>query len=68
MFFYSCGGIGSAAKSGKKNPNVDTSFLPDRERERNMQEQRERLKKEWIEEQEKIKSTSGLGSFFTDRT
>ncbi|CAM9419028.1 unnamed protein product [Ascophyllum nodosum] len=42
-------------KLGKKNPNVDTSFLPDRERERGMQEQREKLKKEWIEEQERIK-------------
>lgn len=43
-------------KLGKKNPNVDTSFLPDRERERDMREQREKLKKEWIEEQDKIKS------------
>lgn len=45
-----------AMKVGKKNPNVDTSFLPDREREREMREQREKLKKEWIEEQDKIKS------------
>lgn len=43
-------------KAGKKNPHVDTSFLPDRERERGMLEQREKLKKEWMEEQEKIKS------------
>lgn len=43
-------------KLGKKNPNVDTSFLPDRERERDMREQREKLKKEWIEEQDKVKS------------
>lgn len=43
-------------KLGKKNPHVDTSFLPDRERERGMLEQREKLKKEWMEEQEKIKS------------
>lgn len=45
-------------KLGKKNPNVDTSFLPDREREREKREQREKLKKEWIEEQDKIKSKS----------
>ncbi|CAM9136111.1 unnamed protein product [Ectocarpus sp. 12 AP-2014] len=42
-------------KLGKKNPNVDTSFLPDREREKGMRDQREKLKKEWIEEQEKLK-------------
>ncbi|CAN0552336.1 unnamed protein product, partial [Ectocarpus sp. 8 AP-2014] len=42
-------------KLGKKNPNVDTSFLPDREREKGMRNQREKLKKEWIEEQEKLK-------------
>ncbi|CAM9858526.1 unnamed protein product [Pylaiella littoralis] len=44
-----------AIKLGKKNPNVDTSFLPDRERERGMREQREKLKKEWTEGQEKMK-------------
>eukprot|EP00904_Undaria_pinnatifida_P008123 jgi/Undpi1/4440/HiC_scaffold_17.g07794.m1 len=48
-------GGGAVAKSGKKNPNVDTSFLPDRERERGMLEQREKLKKEWLEDQEKTK-------------
>eukprot|EP01038_Epipyxis_sp_PR26KG_P006976 gene6976-9536_t len=42
-------------KKTKKNPNVDTSFLPDRERDRIIQEQKEALKKEWIERQEKIK-------------
>lgn len=47
---------GKVLKTGKKNPNVDTSFLPDREREREMTEQRERLKKEWLETQEKMKS------------
>lgn len=50
-------------KVGKKNPNVDTSFLPDREREREMREQRENLKKEWIEEQDKIKSEVALFFF-----
>jgi protein FAM50 len=38
-----------------KNPEVDTSFLPDRERDLEIQEARERLQKEWLEEQERIK-------------
>ena len=38
-----------------KNPNVDTSFLPDRRREKELELQREKLKKEWLEEQERIK-------------
>lgn len=54
---------GVPLKGGKKNPNVDTSFLPDRERERGMQEQREKLKKEWLEEQDKIKSESWFFCF-----
>ncbi|CDF36028.1 unnamed protein product [Chondrus crispus] len=39
-----------------KSPGVDTSFLPDREREINEQRERERLKQDWINEQEAIKS------------
>lgn len=38
-----------------KNPMADTSFLPDKERELWEKEERERLKKEWTEEQERIK-------------
>ncbi|KAJ5068798.1 protein fam50a [Anaeramoeba ignava] len=38
-----------------KNPNVDTSFLPDRERDEQIKEQRNELIKQWKEEQEKIK-------------
>lgn len=40
-----------------KNPFVDTSFLPDRERELKEIEMREKLAKAWLDEQEKIKST-----------
>ena len=50
LWRYTAGGV------SKKNPNVDTSFLPDRERERGMLEQREKLKKEWLEDQERTKS------------
>lgn len=38
-----------------KNPNVDTSFLPDARREKEIELQKEKLKKEWLEEQERIK-------------
>ena len=46
-----------AAKRAKfgKNPNVDTSFLPDREREEAERQERERLRKEWLQRQEEIK-------------
>eukprot|EP00727_Mastigamoeba_balamuthi_P008919 m51a1_g465 hypothetical protein (322) ;mRNA; r:176023-177647 len=39
----------------KKNPFVDTSFLPDRERELQATQMREKLAKEWLERQELIK-------------
>lgn len=39
----------------KKNPNVDTSFLPDRQREEQMHAERQRLKNEWITKQTAIK-------------
>lgn len=39
----------------KKNPNVDTSFLPDREREEAERKERERLRVEWLTKQEAIK-------------
>ncbi|WOO83783.1 Protein FAM50 [Vanrija pseudolonga] len=46
-----------AAKKKKlsKNPDVDTSFLPDRVREAKEMEEREELRKVWIEEQGRIK-------------
>ena len=42
------------AKS-RKNPNVDTSFLPDREREEQERKEREQLRQEWIRKQEEMK-------------
>jgi protein FAM50 len=39
----------------RKNPNVDTSFLPDREREEAERKERERLRVEWLDKQEEIK-------------
>jgi protein FAM50 len=38
-----------------KNPEVDTTFLPDTERERELQETTRKLAKQWEEEQEGIK-------------
>ncbi len=38
-----------------KNPEVDTSFLPDRERDQRLAEEEERKHREWLEEQERIK-------------
>ena len=38
-----------------KNPNVDTSFLPDREREEEERKERERLRLEWLSSQESLK-------------
>ncbi|KAJ3024118.1 hypothetical protein HKX48_006474 [Thoreauomyces humboldtii] len=43
------------AKKDKKNPTVDTSFLPDREREDAERLEREKLKEDWLEQQDKIK-------------
>ncbi|OBZ75932.1 Protein FAM50 [Grifola frondosa] len=42
------------AKS-RKNPNVDTSFLPDREREEAERRQREELRQEWLRKQDDMK-------------
>lgn len=45
-------------KLGKfgKDPTVETSFLPDREREVEEQAERERLRKQWLKEQERLKN------------
>ncbi|KAG0570331.1 hypothetical protein KC19_6G154300 [Ceratodon purpureus] len=45
-------------KLGKfgKNPGVETSFLPDREREAEEQAERERLRSEWLQQQSRIKN------------
>lgn len=39
-----------------KNPDVDTSFLPDRQREEEENLLREQLRQEWVEKQEKLKN------------
>jgi protein FAM50 len=39
----------------KKDPTIDTSFLPDREREEVLAKERMRLKKEWFELQDRMK-------------
>mmetsp|Transcript_52323 Transcript_52323/g.126536 ORF Transcript_52323/g.126536 Transcript_52323/m.126536 type:complete len:280 (+) Transcript_52323:2384-3223(+) len=44
-----------AFKKSKKNPNVDTSFLPDKEREEEEKAKRIRLEKEWKQRQIEIK-------------
>lgn len=42
-------------KKIKKNPNVDTSFLPDREREEAENRLREELRQEWVQKQATLK-------------
>ncbi|KAF0974536.1 hypothetical protein FDP41_006568 [Naegleria fowleri] len=49
-------GVEPEMKKIKKNPQVDTSFLPDKQREQEEQDQIEKLRKEWLAEQEKIKN------------
>lgn len=49
------------AKKGKKkrlgkDPHVDTSFLPDRDREEEENKLREQLRQEWVAKQEKLKN------------
>ena len=39
-----------------KNPAVDTSFLPDREREDVERKEREELRQEWLRKQEELKN------------
>jgi protein FAM50 len=39
-----------------KNPAVDTSFLPDRDREEKDRLAREELRQEWLKKQEKMKA------------
>ncbi|GJP57014.1 hypothetical protein CLOM_g16055 [Closterium sp. NIES-68] len=52
---------GAARKKAKmskfgKDPSVETSFLPDRDREAQETAERERLAKQWMAEQERIKN------------
>ncbi|CAG8555846.1 6405_t:CDS:2 [Paraglomus brasilianum] len=50
--------IESMPKKSKigKNPSVDTSFLPDREREEQERREREQLRLEWLRKQEEVKN------------
>jgi protein FAM50 len=43
-----------------KNPHVDTSFLPDREREELERLQREELRQNWLKKQEEMKGKGSL--------
>lgn len=43
-------------KKLRKNPDVDTKFLPDRDREVAQRLEREKLKQEWMNEQQRIKN------------
>lgn len=54
----SCGVEQSFAMKKKvgKNPDVDTSFLPDRDREEEERRLREELRQEWVQKQEKLKN------------
>lgn len=45
----------SSKKKVMKNPEVDTSFLPDRDRDRLLEEERRRQEEQWQAEQEAIK-------------
>lgn len=47
--------LSKKAKS-RKNPEVDTSFLPDREREEADRREREALRQEWLRKQEDLKN------------
>ena len=47
---------GGAMKKRLKDPTVDTSYLPDRERDREMNEKREQLQKEWLARQAEMKN------------
>lgn len=46
---------GPASKKLRKNPDVDTSFLPDREREECENRLREELRQEWVAQQAALK-------------
>jgi len=46
----------SQRKKFRKNPAVDTSFLPDREREEAERRQREELRQQWLKRQEDMKT------------
>jgi len=42
-------------KASKKDPTVDTSFLPDKQRDEELVQERMKLEHEWLEKQERIR-------------
>jgi protein FAM50 len=48
-------GYSQSKRNNLKNPEVDTSFLPDRDREEADRLAREELRQEWLRDQEKMK-------------
>lgn len=40
-----------------KDPTVDTHFLPDKHRDEERAREKERLAREWLQEQERVKGT-----------
>ncbi|XP_067130567.1 protein FAM50 homolog [Centruroides vittatus] len=50
-------------KKIRKNPDVDTSFLPDRDREEEERRLREELRQEWVQKQEKLKNEEIIITF-----
>mmetsp|Transcript_26893 Transcript_26893/g.42174 ORF Transcript_26893/g.42174 Transcript_26893/m.42174 type:complete len:373 (-) Transcript_26893:57-1175(-) len=46
---------GNKTRTINKNPAVDTSFLPDQEREKHAKAEKERLRKEWLDRQAAMK-------------
>lgn len=54
---------GMPKKKIRKNPDVDTSFLPDRDREEEERRLREELRQEWVQKQEKLKNEEIIITF-----
>ncbi|PWN51587.1 XAP5-domain-containing protein [Violaceomyces palustris] len=50
------GNVNGSSRKNFKNPNVDTSFLPDRNREEEERRLREQLRQDWLVQQEKMKN------------
>lgn len=48
-------GLSTSGRMNLKNPSVDTSFLPDRQREERERRLREELRQEWLRKQEAMK-------------
>jgi protein FAM50 len=45
----------TSGTTSKKDPTIDTSFLPDKDRDERVQAERQRLEREWKEQQERIR-------------